>query len=117
MTGIEKVLLNNPDLNVIISIVIGVVIFLAVLRIAKKLIRAVITVIAVLLMFNISWFNVARDVVNSDFIDSYVSPEIQQKAVMLVDEAEKSEFFKDMFPFSKEYKILKTIKNLQTKEN
>lgn len=117
MTGIEKVLLNNPDLNVIISIVIGVVIFLAVLRIAKKLIRAVVTVIAVLLMFNISWFNVARDVVNSDLLDNYVSPEIQQKAVMLVDEAEKSEFFKDMFPFSKEYKILKTIKDLQTKEN
>lgn len=117
MTGIEKVLLNNPDLNVIISIVIGVVIFLAILRIAKKLIRAVITVIAVLLMFNISWFNVARDIVNSDLLDNYVSPEIQQKAVMIVDEAEKSEFFKDMFPFSKEYKILKTIKDLQTKEN
>lgn len=117
MTEIEKVLLNNPDLNVIISIVIGVVIFLAVLKIAKKLIRAVITVIAVILMFNVSWFNVARDVVNSDLLDNYVSPEIQQKAVMIVDEAEKSEFFKDMFPFSKEYKILKTIKDLQSREN
>ena len=36
---------------------------------------------------------------------------------MVVDEAEKSEFFKDMFPFSKEYRILKVIKDLQTKEN
>lgn len=117
MNGIQELLLKNPDLNVIISIVLGVVIFLAVLKIAKKLIRAVITVIAVILMFNISWFNVARDVVNSNKLSEYVSPEIQKKAVMVVDEAEKSEFFKNMFPFSKEYRILKVIKDLQQKEN
>lgn len=110
MSTIQKLVLNNPNLNVMLSIVIAIIIFVVLLKVLRSIIKIAVIIIAILMIFNVSWFKVADTILENQQFKKYVDESTVRNTAEVLEAVRTSGFFDNFIPFRREYKLLKAIR-------